>query len=274
MKRLLFQTALFILISFILLGVFFYNDATGPALRRLKIIKTDIVDERIPESLNQLQILYFSDLHAFYREDPEFMTRIFDEIAQLKPDVILFGGDLIDASVPSLSETQNQTLIDQWSKLKAPLGCFAVLGEDDLSHLDFITSFYASNSCEILTNQSTLIRRDSDEAIRLVGLANPVDSSVYPNDGLFTLSMAYDPSLISSLSSLQTTWLLAAKTHGGQVTLPLMGSTYSKATGPYIHGQGLVNGIHLSISNGLETLETQARFMDDPSLYLYTLRNK
>lgn len=274
MKRILFQTLLFILISTLVLGIFLYNDATGPALNRLKVTKIDLTDEKIPSSLDQIQILYFSDLHAFYREDTEFMTRIFDTIATLKPDIIVFGGDLIDASIPSLNEDQTQILNDQWSKLSAPLGCFTILGDDDLSHAEYLSSFYTSHSCEILTNESTLIRTQANEAIRLVGLTQTFDSSLYPNDGLFTISLVYDPEMIQNLSSNQTQWVLASKTHGGQVTFPFLGSTYAKATGAYVHGQGMVNGIHLVISNGLETIGTQARLMDDPSLYLYTLQSK
>lgn len=273
MKRILFQTVLFLLISTLILGVFVYNDATGPALNRLKVHRIELTDERIPSSLDQIQILYFSDLHAFYREDTEFMTRIFDTIASLKPDIIVFGGDLIDASIPSLSEDQSQILNDQWDKLSAPLGCFAILGDDDLIHQDTLKPFYTSHSCEILSNESTLIRTQANEAIRLVGLSQTFDSTLYPSDGLFTITLMYDPQLIQNLSSSQTQWVLASKTHGGQVTFPFLGSTYEKAKGSYIHGQGLVNGIHLVISNGLETIGTQARLMDDPSLYLYTFKS-
>ena len=84
----------------------------------------------------------------------------------------------------------------------------------------------------------------------------------------------YDQEWISNFSTQQMDYIIAAKTHGGQVDLPLLDATYSRASGQYISGTTSLNGNPMLISNGISTLEYQARLFRDPSIYVFTLKQE
>jgi len=278
MKRSYYR--IMIIFVLVLFGTVFlnYQDATTKALTRLKVQSMTLDDEAIPSSFNGLRLVYFTDLHAFNHQDDGFLDSIFQAISVSDADFIIFGGDLIDGPVlKSLSEEQKQKMITWLKSLDAPLGKFAVLGEDDMLEPDLIKDIYTQGNFEILDNSSVLLRNHTDEGVLLVG-HNPYlssfDNTVYANQDAsrYTLSVAYNPEVVLNLSENDTSLMLSGMTHGGQVYLPVFGSTYSKGNGPYRKGEYTVNGIDLWVSGGLGTVETQARWLNDPSFILITFK--
>ena len=59
----------------------------------------------------------------------------------------------------------------------------------------------------------------------------------------------------------------------GQVNLPLYGSLFNQATGTYIKGTYKSDTSQLIISNGIGVSSLRARWMCDPTIYYFTLRN-
>lgn len=274
MKRTYYRIVVSALLLVLGLVYFSYYDSTQLALTRLQIKNYSLTDTRIPSSFKGLRMVYIADLHIFSQADTQYIEKVFKAVQESHPDFLLIGGDLIDASVEnSLLPEQIQWVMDQLNSIDAPLGKFAVLGDDDRTLLNSIQSIYAQSNIEILGNQSVILRNQKEEGIQLVGL-DPLDSyreeHLYTTDAFYTISFAYSPSMIETLSSSQTSLLLAGKTHGGQVYLPFIGSSYSKATGPYIVGTYTVSGIRMDVSSGIATLETQARWLNDPSFSVYT----
>lgn len=269
MKKIIISLSLFILLAVVLSSLYFYYDSTHTALTRLRVEKISIDDEKIPESLNGIQILYFSDLHLFANDNDLFIERVFNEINDIDPDIILFGGDFIDASLISLNDTQKEFIETQLNKLNPKLGFFAVLGQDDRIQLDILEPIYLHHTIEVLENQAVLIRNKSELAIQLFGYAS---KNIDLDSSLYTLTLTYDPDNILLITSSDL--VLAAKTHGGQVTIPFTGPLYEDADGDYVAGQSIVNKQHLIISNGISTLGYQARLFRDPSLYLFTLKSR
>ncbi len=266
MKKTLLLTLFSSLLLMLLASLTLYHDATHSALTRLNIKRIVVSSYEIPESLDGLDIVYFSDTHIFSHENLDFIASVFDSIQREHPDILIFGGDFIDASVSSLSDEQMQFLNEQLSKLDASKGKFAVLGDDDLKHIDTIRSLYQSYNIEILDGHSTLIRNQDDSGLCLSNMnAQCLDSP-------YTISVFYDPDDYSN--ALNADLALLAKTHGGQVSLPLFGASYSKASGSYIKGEYLEGQTHIYVSSGVATLEFQARLFNDPSIYVFTLNSK
>lgn len=267
-------TLILIISLLILTSLFFIMDARGPALTRLKVIQEDLVFTPLDDDLKGLRILHFSDVHMFGAQDLTYIAQVFDTIQAQDADVILFSGDMIDASITSLNDEQLSFIHEQLSKLNPQFGFFAVLGDDDLNHVETLKSIYQAHTIELLDNQATLLHHYSNSQLRLVGLS-PMATQLehlYPQDGQAVLTLSYDPQNMDRITSLQSTVILAGKTHGGQVSFPLIGSSYSKANSNYIKGSYHVDGKTLFISSGISTSETQARFFDDPSINVYTLR--
>lgn len=266
MKKILLLTLFSSIFLMLLVSLTLYHDASHSALTRLNIKRIVLSSNEIPESLDGLDIVYFSDTHIFSHENLDFIASVFDTIQSEDPDVLIFGGDFIDATVSSLSDDQLNFLNEQLSKLDAPKGKFAVLGDDDLKHIEILRNLFHSYNIEILDGNSTLIRNQDDLGLCLSNM------NTLCLDSPYTISVFYDP--IDYTSSLNADLALLAKTHGGQVSLPFLGTTYSKATGPYIKGEYMDKNTQIYVSSGIATLEFQARLFNDPSIYVFTLNTK
>ncbi len=256
-----------LLLSLVLIGLLiyiFYVDSTNTALTRLRVEKKEIVHEQIPASFNNVKILYFSDLHA-YSLGSEYQSKIFDKIQSLDFDLVLFGGDLIESS-HNMSDEEVLALIDHMNAIEAPLGKFAVLGDEDRNRLELVQTIYAQSGFEILGTQSIPLHNLSNEYI-VLNTIDLFDSSIGPKMDGFSITLSYDPLGLEMSSS---PLLLSAKTHNGQVRLPLFGAAYHKEAMEYTP---VTDAMWIS-SNGLGIDDYQARFLTDPSLYLITLIQK
>lgn len=253
-----------LLLTFVLTGLIlyiFYIDSTNAALTRLRVEKHDIVHDQIPASFNNVKILYFSDLHAYSLGDA-YQTKIFDTIQSLDFDLVLFGGDLIESSI-NMSDEEVLVLIDQLNSIEAPLGKFAVLGEEDRSRLELVQTIYAQSGFEILGTQSIPLHNLSKEHI-VLNTVDLLDSSIGQKLDGFSIALSYNP---LGLEMNTAPLLLSAKTHNGQVRLPLFGARYQKEAMEY---KPSTESLWIS-SNGLGVDDYKARFLTDPSLYLITL---
>ena len=115
----------------------------------LNVIYQTLQDEAIPTSLNDVSILYFTDLEFGEFQNQERTENLFNTIYDLAPDVVIFGGDLYDSS-DQINDENNQLLINYLSKIDAPLGKFAVLGEKDQldeTMLNTVNNIYSNSHC-------------------------------------------------------------------------------------------------------------------------------
>ncbi len=273
MKKSLLIILLLIFIPLIS-GLALYNDASNLSLTRLAIKRIDLTDSKIPKSLDGIKIIYFSDLHLFANDNNAFIAEVFDAIENEEADILLFGGDFVDASHAGVSDEQIAFLDDQLNKLNPKLGFFAVLGQDDAYHSDLIETVYLKHNIEILENKAVLIRNDSSLGIQIFGYHGLETSLESLDTNVYTLCFMYDPEWITNFRNQEVDYILAAKTHGGQLNLPFLKASYSRADGNYISGTHTVNGIDMLISNGISTVEYQARLFRDPSIYVFTLRQE
>lgn len=105
----------------------------------------------LPAEMQGLKILHLTDLHWHRHFSHTFFSRLIKKIHQLKPDIIVFTGDFLCRS--QLEEPH--ILLSFLSKLKAPFGCFAVLGNHDYSR--FVTvNATGDYDVEPKTTQSTI----------------------------------------------------------------------------------------------------------------------
>lgn len=275
-----------ILILLLLLIAGLAYDAFFVASERFTIRYETIKSEQIPAQLNDVNILFFSDVHY-----NTFMTaERFDNVIQLingaSPDLVVFVGDLIDK--PTLNYPTEEviaTLTAQLKAIKAPLGKFAVLGNHDLETQqtkELITTILTNADFEIITNRSILVRNKGSEAIGLVGLdsqalGTPDISSAFANvsPNGFNIVVAHTPDIADSLPADQTDLQISGHSHGGQVYFPIVGALYSA---PYaeIYNKGkyrIDDRFTLDVMNGVGTTNKDVRFFADAEVVIYRLQS-
>lgn len=262
-----------------------YLDATEIAPKRVRIRTETIRSEKIPEALSGLQILFFSDVHYNAFVDDSRLESLIEKIDSVGADVILFGGDLFDHPANQWPDDQAMdTIRNVLSRLKAPLGKFAVLGNHDLesqssgemvSHLLFEAGF------EVLNNQSVKIRNRGTQSISLVGLesemlGNPDPEAAYQNisPDSFTIALCHTPDTVLRLPQDQTDLMLAGHSHGGQIYIPLLDTFYrANYAEIYYRGKHQVDDILLDVSNGTGTTRMDVRLFSPAEIVVYRLEH-
>lgn len=93
----------------------------------IRVTQVPLAVKGLPEAAKGLRILQFSDLHLHPRISNAFLERLSQKIHQQAPDLIVFTGDFLCKATLIEKERLKRFL----GGFKAPLGCFAILGNHD-----------------------------------------------------------------------------------------------------------------------------------------------
>ncbi len=94
-----------------------------------KLLQTTRMKMQLDPRLNGLKIALFSDLHLNHKTSESLLNKISARINNFHPDLVLFAGDFLCHSTLDCEERLQKFL----NTFKAPLGCYAVLGNHDYS---------------------------------------------------------------------------------------------------------------------------------------------
>ena len=212
-----------------------------------------------------IRLAVISDIHnREYGTDNEMLV---SDIRSLKPDLILFLGDMVIKE-----EDDYQPMLNLVSHLKEIAPCYGVMGnhEDERMYLmndKELAGKFEGAGLKILRNEQEIVQLGPDK-LQLMGISSttthgfeqygarkfmdntPIDPSAY------CIVMAHVPILFDEkLSDYDFDLGLAGHTHGGIIILPYFGGLYSEEEGllpTYASGRiELSNGKPLIISRGL-----------------------
>ena len=238
----------------------------------------------IPEGMNDVSILYFSDLEYGPFMDEKRLTKLVNTINNLSPDVVIFGGDIFADDYSPNTEEIN-TVSSLLKNIEAPLGKFAVLGDNDQVTLDDMGTskgLLYDADFEVLDNSSVLIRNYGSDSITLVGLQNGVNGYVdvdtaYENTSrsAYTITICHTPDTVKDVPTDLTKYFLAGHSHGGQAFYGF-GALYTPSgANYYFRGQHTVNStITLDITSGVGTVIKDVRFLANAEVVMYRLKHK
>lgn len=253
------------------------------APNEVTITTKDITNKQIPESFDDLSIAYISDIHYKEFTDKERFNDIIDKIKVANPDVILFGGDLFTNWDLWLDDKPTMNYVKkQLKSLKAPLGKFFVLGDDDLKNSNdqaAIEKFFYKCDFENLTNRTIDIYNKNQDSIQLTGIDNMANGTPDLNaikenldTNKFNLMFTHTPDIATKLSSDEFDLLIGGQSNGGQVRLPfvnIMGKKIGANT--YKHGTYDKGNSLIYVSDGAGTTRSDARFLTKNEIVIFRL---
>ena len=224
-------------------------------------------DTKIPESMNDVSIVYFTDLQYGKFENKKRTNKLFDKIEHLDPDIIIFGGDLFDESCQMNQEDIDYITI-KLSKINAPLGKFCVLGEKDEANNDIVRS---------ILNETILLSNQKSDGITLSALSNTPDpSKITAADTQYNLLVTHMPDTLTNeeLSTKSISLALCGHSHGTQITFPILG--YKSIDGAKSLNRSRAKKISFPyiISSGVGCTHVNLRFMSTPEIYYFMLQSK
>ncbi len=260
---------------------FLFFDAWQIAPRRYNVRNETLSDEKIPSQLNDVSILFFSDLEYGTFMNEERLEKLCDRISLLAPDIVIFGGDLYDEKA-SFSEESGALLSSMLASIDAPLGKFAVFGDNDhisedmLAHVQAV--LYAGNF-EVLNNRSVKLHNNGTQSITLIGLDSGLNgmqdvaaaySEVSVNS--YTITVCHTPDSASKIPEDLTDYYLCGHSHGGQAYW-FFGAMYTPAMASvWLRGRHYTDGFTIDITNGVGTTGKDVRFLCDAEVVLYRLK--
>jgi predicted MPP superfamily phosphohydrolase len=133
----------------------------------------------LPEAFRGMKVVQISDIHSGSLVNKEGVKKGVDMIMALKPDLILFTGDLVN----NLAE-EIEPLMDVFDKLKAPMGVYSVFGNHDYGdyvrwespakrseNIETLKGHHAKMGWRLLWDEHVPLEKDGQQ-IALIGIQN------------------------------------------------------------------------------------------------------
>lgn len=282
-RKLLRIVSILLVLALIFMGSMYY--ALFVAVNHTEVRYETLRSDKIPESMNDIQILFFTDVEygAFMNENK--LQDVIDTINDAQADVVIFGGDLFDHPEKNgIDEETASSLTEMLKQIDAPLGKYAVLGERDQVSEEVrtqVTQILDGADFELLTNTAIRIRNGSMSGITLIGADSQVNgspdlSAAFNNisDQEYNIMITHCPDLFADeqIPYASISLGLAGNSHGAQINIPLIGG-YRQFDGSqtYSLGKYSISGMELQVSSGVGTTEINARLFSPSEVVVYRL---
>ncbi len=229
---------------------------------KYKVRNIDLKFPNLPESFRGLKVVQISDIHSGSFTDTKAVAHGIDTIMQLQPDLILFTGDLVNDKATEMEE-----YMELFSRLKAPMGVYSVLGNHDygdyvawpingvtkIQNLENLKKIHAAMGWRLLLNEHVVLKKGEDE-IALLGVENWSNKARFPKHGRmdlahagtekypFKILMSHDPSHWEAQIQPQyadVDLMLSGHTHGMQFGVEIPGFKWSPVQYVYKQWAGL-----------------------------------
>lgn len=265
-----------ILITIIILyGIFI-------STKNLDVIKYEIINENIPENFNEIKIVHISDIHYNTAIKKKELKNIVNKINDLEPDIVIIGGDILDNSIIYKNSDKN-TLIKYLSQIDSNLGKYIIRGDNDND--DIWLEIVENSEFTILNNSSQLIYNDYENPIMISGLDSNYTKenldTIYNylnNDGKsikYKILVIHEPDYINNININNFNLILAGHSLGGQIKIPIIQNLFlPKNSKNYYKDYYKIKNTDFYISSGLGTTKIKFRLFNNPSINIYTLKNK
>ncbi|MCI4679281.1 metallophosphoesterase [Rhodoblastus acidophilus] len=262
----------------------------------LKVKRYALTPAGWPAGLH-LRFAVISDIHA---GEPFMSAARIRRIAQaanaLNPDAVLLLGDFNAGHFFVTRAVDSQQVGEALSALRAPLGCYAVLGNHDWWHGPLLTSpsdgtvairrALRQAGIVVLENDAVALAKDG-KGFWIVGLADQlidamaqIDSGAQKvggddldgalakvSDDAPVILLAHEPMIFRSAPQ-RIALTLCGHTHGGQVNLPLLGPVVGdlRFGADFVYGHVELGGRNMIISGGLGESVAPVRFLRPPEI--------
>ncbi|MEH7354618.1 metallophosphoesterase [Neobacillus drentensis] len=261
-------------------GGYLYAHRIEPSL--LDIQEQQIKHLLIPKSFDGIKMVQFSDTHLGFQYNLSQFKKLAAKINDLKPDIILFTGDLMDE--PN-KYTEMNNLLPILEKLHAPLGKYCIFGNHD--HGGYGSEIYRNimetTNFTVLLNESIPIKLKDGSSIYLLGIDDamlgspdlPLALKKVP-DNRFTILLSHAPDLADSAMQYPIHWQISGHSHGGQVKIPFIGALvkppFAQKYPEGLYSIGEENPLTLYVNRGIGTTRLPFRFLAKPELTIFTLK--
>lgn len=245
----------------------------------LDITHHTISHKHIPNGFSGMKIVQFSDTHLGFQYDLKHLESAVVKINNLKPDVIVFTGDLLD--IPDQFNELHE-ISPILKKLEAPLGKYCIFGNHD--HGGNGSSSYKlimeESNFTLLQNSNRKITLSNEEFIYIAGIDDAMLGFPQWEETLqnipkeaYSILLSHAPDFADRANEESVDLQLSGHSHGGQVQIPLIGALVTPPFAKrYYEGMYNLTNVQLYVNRGLGTTRLPYRFLSRPEISVFTLR--
>lgn len=253
-----------VVIYFSIVSVAVFN-AYSPVIHRLTVL----TDKPLAKPIT---IALVSDTHLGRWFGNQQIDNLIALIDKQKPDVVVLAGDIMNDTTIAYDNTN---MHNHLSKLKAPLGVYAVLGNHDyLGYQEKIAKAVSNAGITVLDNQSVKL----NDSVWLVGRSDDVDLTRLSANELLdevdtdkaVVFLEHRPSAIDEISPLPIDLHLSGHTHGGQI-FPL--TIVMRWFSPLVHGTKNFDNTQFVVTSGYGFGPVPFRLGTRSEIWLITLES-
>jgi hypothetical protein len=272
--------SIFIILLLVIIGIISYARYIGTT--GIQVIENAVIDEELPSSFNGFKIVQFADIHYGRTTSLKDIKKIVTKINDLKPDVVIFTGDLFDKDIKITDDDVNN-LKEILASIDANINKYAVKGDSDYNYITEYETIFKYADFNILDNASDFIYYKDITPIKIIGttslLKSEIDyTSAFDNfedeNDYFTILISHEPTIIDNLNDNKVNVIFASHSLGGLINIPLVGGIIKyKGSNNYIKGYYDVNNIQMYVNSGIGTQDYSFRFNNRPCINLYRIYN-
>jgi predicted MPP superfamily phosphohydrolase len=210
-----------------------------------KIKRVRLEFPNLPAGFRGMKIVQISDIHSGSFDNKQKVTRGVQMVLDEKADIIFFTGDLVNTHSAEMKDYQ-----EVFSRLKAPMGVWSILGNHDYGdysswpspeakaqNLEYLKQIEAAMGWTMLNNAHAILERNGDH-IALIGVENWSAKKHFSRYGdlkkAYAGSEAYPFKIL--LSHDPTHWDAQVRPEYPDIALTLSGHTHGMQFGVEIPG--------------------------------------
>lgn len=219
----------------------------------------------------EFKIVHLSDLQG--KRFGKNNIKLIDAVKGLKPDIIMFTGDLVSSSARDLTQGTN-TLISI-NKI-APV--YYILGNHEYGNTEVITiiKLLKAGNVRVLINKTENLKLN-DTDISILGL-DEISTGEKATSRLleqleksksYKIVLSHFPEKIKIYKKFDIDMMLSGHAHGGQIILPFIGGIYAPGQGlfpKYSKGIYKENNVSLIVNRGLGNSRFPFRVNNRPEI--------
>ncbi|MFH1619770.1 MAG: metallophosphoesterase [bacterium] len=174
--------------------------------------------KNLPVEMDGFRLVQISDIHLGNRFETDRFSRIMEKAAGLKPDIVVFTGDIIDPGFECTDELKRSTGL-----LSARQGIFGVLGNHEFyAGLDRTLACYSRCGIRVLRNETVDaggLQLAGVDDILAAGLGDAQIEAVLKKlePKAPAVYLSHQPLKFSSASGKGVGLMLSGHTHAGQI---------------------------------------------------------
>lgn len=261
-------------------GGYYYARYIEPFL--LNQTHIPIYSKRLPLQFKNFRIVQFSDTHLGFNYTLKDLEKLIIRINDLKPDLIVFTGDLIDDPTQFNSDKELSAIL---KRLKSKHGKFWIYGNHDHGGYgtNAIKRIMEQSDFKLLKNSHEVIKRADDQIILagiddlILGKPDLATTLVGTSENDFKILLAHEPDFADRTRNFSVDVQLSGHSHGGQIRLPFFGSVYTPDYAiKYIKGSYTFDNerLFLYVNSGIGTTRLPFRFLCKPEITIFTLNDE